>query len=211
MLERECATAGWAAVHVQSRAADRTSYLLRPDLGRRVDADGLEKLQSIKSQHPQPDVVFVVGDGLSALAIHKHAIPLMAEVRRSAPAEWRFGTVVMASQARVAIGDEIGAALGARVVAVLIGERPGLSSPDSLGIYLTYDPKVGRHDAERNCISNVRLEGLSYAVAAKKLVWLAHQALRLQLSGVDLKDESDMVQIADSAVPSLPSSESAGV
>lgn len=210
MLRRECTAAGWAAVHVQSRAADRTSYLLRPDLGRRVDAAGLEQLQAVKSQQ-QPDIVFVIGDGLSALAIHKHAIPLMVEVRRNAPAEWQFGTVVMASQARVAIGDEIGAALGARVVAVLIGERPGLSSPDSLGIYLTYDPKVGRHNAERNCISNVRLEGLSYAAAAKKLVWLAHQALRLQLSGVDLKDESDMVQITDTAVPSLPSSESAGV
>jgi ethanolamine ammonia-lyase small subunit len=211
MLERECATAGWAAVHVQSRAADRTSYLLRPDLGRRVDAAGLEQLQAVKSQQQQPDLVFVIGDGLSALAIHKHAIPLMVEVRRNAPAAWQFGTVVMASQARVAIGDEIGAALGARVVAVLIGERPGLSSPDSLGIYLTYDPKVGRHDAERNCISNVRLEGLSYTVAAKKLVWLAQQAMRLQLSGVDLKDESDRVQIADTALISLPSSESASV
>jgi ethanolamine ammonia-lyase small subunit len=165
----------------------------------------LEKLQAIKLQQPQPDLVFVVGDGLSALAIHKHAIPLMAEVRRIAPVEWQFGTVVMASQARVAIGDEIGEALGARVVAVLIGERPGLSSPDSLGIYLTYDPKVGRHDAERNCISNVRLEGLSYVTAAKKLVWLAQQSMRLQLSGVDLKDESDMVQIADATPLSLPS------
>lgn len=210
MLQRECTAAGWTAVHVQSRAADRTSYLLRPDLGRRVDAAGLEQLQATKSPHP-PDMVFVIGDGLSALAIHKHAISLMAEVRRNAPAAWQFGAVVMASQARVAIGDEIGTALGARVVAVLIGERPGLSSPDSLGIYLTYDPKVGRHDAERNCISNVRLEGLSYVAAAKKLVWLAQQAMRLQLSGVDLKDESDMAQIADTTLLSLPSSESASV
>lgn len=211
MLQRECAAAGWTAVHVQSRAVDRTSYLLRPDLGRRVDAAGLEKLQAVKSQQLQPDMVFVIGDGLSALAIHKHALPLMAEIRRIAPAEWQFGAVVMASQARVAIGDEVGAALGARVVAVLIGERPGLSSPDSLGIYLTYDPKVGRHDAERNCISNVRLEGLSYTIAAKKLVWLAQQATRLQLSGVDLKDESDRVQIADTSLLSLTSSESASV
>ena len=194
MLERECSAAGFFTVHVRSRASDRTSYLLRPDLGRRVDATGMETLQSVKSLHP-PDIVFVIGDGLSALAIHKHAIPLMAEVRRNAPTEWQFGSVVMASQARVAIGDEIGAALGARMVAVLIGERPGLSSPDSLGIYLTYDPKVGRHDAERNCISNVRLEGLSYALAAKKMVWLVQQGMRLQLSGVNLKDESDRVLI----------------
>jgi ethanolamine ammonia-lyase small subunit len=204
MLQRECAATGWTALHVHSRAVDRTSFLLRPDLGRRVDADGWAQLQAIKATQP-PDMVFVIGDGLSALAIHKHAIPLMAEIRRQAPAVWQFGTVVMASQARVAIGDEIGATLGALVVTVLIGERPGLSSPDSLGIYMTYDPKVGRHDAERNCISNVRLEGLSYVSAAKKLVWLAQQAMQLQLSGVDLKDESDSMQIADAGVLSLPS------
>lgn len=203
MLQRECTAAGWSALHVHSRAVDRTSFLLRPDLGRRVDADGWAQLQAIKAAQP-PDMVFVIGDGLSALAIHKHAIPLMAEIRRQAPAAWQFGSVVMSSQARVAIGDEIGAALGARVVVMLIGERPGLSSPDSLGIYMTYDPKIGRHDAERNCISNVRLEGLSYKAAAKKLIWLAQQALQLRLSGVGLKDESDSAQIVDAGVLNLP-------
>ena len=103
--------------------------------------------------------------------------------------------MVIASQARVAIGDEIGQALNANMVAMLIGERPGLSSPDSLGIYLTFNPKVGLSDADRNCISNVRPEGLQYAAAAKKLVWLAKEAMRLEVTGVMLKDESEMQEI----------------
>ena len=111
------------------------------------------------------------------------------------PSNWHTGFVVIASQARVAIGDEIGQALNARMVAMLIGERPGLSSPDSLGIYLTYHPKLGLSDADRNCISNVRPEGLQYAVAAKKLVWLAKEAMRLKVTGVALKDESDVQEI----------------
>lgn len=196
--------AGLQTVHVNSRAADRTVYLLRPDFGRRVDAAGLDALQAVKLSMP-PDLLLVIGDGLSALAVHRHALPLITELRQRAPAGWQFGPVVTASQARVAIGDEIGEALGARMVAILIGERPGLSSPDSLGIYLTYAPRVGRNDAERNCISNVRPEGLSYAAAAKKLLWLANASLRLQQSGVDLKDESDMLQIADSGLLNLPS------
>lgn len=195
--------AGLDTVHVTSRAADRGTYLLRPDLGRRVDEAGLNMLQSIKSQRP-PDLLVVVGDGLSALAIHKHALPLIEEIRRQAPAEWQFGPVVMASQARVAIGDEIGAALGARMVAILIGERPGLSSPDSLGIYLTYEPRVGRHDAERNCISNVRLEGLSYVAAVRKLLWLATASMQMKQSGVGLKDESDRLEISGSTQLQLP-------
>lgn len=195
--------AGLDVVHVTSRAADRGTYLLRPDLGRRVDEAGLALLQTLKPQRP-PDLLLVVGDGLSALAIHKHALPLIEEIRRQAPAGWLFGPVVMASQARVAIGDEIGAALGARMVAILIGERPGLSSPDSLGIYLTYEPCVGRHDAERNCISNVRLEGLSYTTAARKLLWLATTSMQMKQSGVGLKDESDRLEISGNTQLQLP-------
>lgn len=197
--------AGFSTCQVHSRAPDRATYLLRPDLGRRLDDAGLAGLQTIKP--PQSiDLLIVVGDGLSSLAVERHVLPLLEEIRSATPVEWRLGPIAIASQARVAIGDEIGAALGARMVALLIGERPGLSSPDSLGIYLTYDPKVGRQDAERNCISNVRPEGLGYKDAARKLVWLAREALTLKFSGVGLKDESDVAEIADQTAVRLPAS-----
>jgi ethanolamine ammonia-lyase small subunit len=138
------------------------------------------------------DLVFVVGDGLSALAVARHALPFIKEARPLLEAQgWGIGPVVLASQARVALGDEIGAALAARAVAMLIGERPGLSSPDSMGVYLTYAPQVGRLDAERNCISNVRPEGLTPPLAARKLAWMLNRARELGCSGVALKDESD--------------------
>jgi ethanolamine ammonia-lyase small subunit len=145
----------------------------------------------------------VVGDGLSSLAVSRHAQPLLEEIRNALPSDWTVGPVVIASQARVAIADEIGEALGARIVVMLIGERPGLSSPDSLGIYLTHAPKHGCSDADRNCISNVRPDGLSYAAAAKKLIWLAKEAHRLKLSGVALKDESDIQEIGLETTRSL--------
>lgn len=190
--------ADFPTLRVNSRASDRGTYLLRPDLGRRLDAESVALLQTHKPAQPL-DLVLVVGDGLSSLAIQKHALPMLEAIRRVAPQDWHIGPIVVASQARVALGDEVGETLGARLVVILIGERPGLSSPDSLGMYLTYDPHVGRHDAERNCISNVRLEGLSYATAARKLLWLAQEGLRLKLTGVGLKDESDMLEIAPPA------------
>lgn len=119
-------------------------------------------------------------------------MPLLAEIRRQRPPGWSLGPVVVATQARVALGDDIGQRLGAAMVAVLIGERPGLSSPDSLGVYLTRAPKVGRSDAERNCLSNVRAEGLVHAEAARKLWWLAEAARRLGATGVALKDDSGL-------------------
>ena len=195
--------AGFSACQVHSRAPDRASYLLRPDLGRRLDDASLETLQAIKPSSAV-ELQIVVGDGLSSLAVERHVLPLLEEIRLYMPAEWTLAPIVIASQARVAIGDEIGAALGARMVAMLIGERPGLSSPDSLGIYLTYGPKVGRSDAERNCISNVRAEGLDYAAAARKTLWLVNEALRLKLSGVGLKDESDVTEIVADRVLTLP-------
>jgi ethanolamine ammonia-lyase small subunit len=134
--------------------------------------------------------VFVIADGLSALAAAKQSIPLLQAVR-SKLGDWKIGPVVVARQARVALGDEIGELLRTKLVVMLIGERPGLSSPDSLGIYLTYAPKVGCSDAQRNCISNVRPEGLSYAGAAHKLHYLLTHARRLRLTGVGLKDDSD--------------------
>lgn len=198
-LETGIKARGFATVRVHSKAPDRASYLLRPDWGRRLDERSqmaLESIAKLKNSTSEPlDFLIVVGDGLSSLAVARHTEPMLAEIRNYLPSQWKFGPVVIASQARVAIGDEIGQALNAKMVAMLIGERPGLSSPDSLGIYLTYNPKVGLSDADRNCISNVRPEGLQYAAAARKLLWLAKEAARLRVSGVALKDESDMQEI----------------
>lgn len=177
-----------AALRAHSAAADRAQYLRRPDLGRQLDPASRENLAALHAD--ASDVVFVVADGLSARAAQQHAVPLLVETRQRLPG-WRIGPVVVAEQSRVALGDEIGALLRARQVVVLIGERPGLSSPDSLGIYLTHGPRVGRSDAERNCISNVRPEGLPYALAAHKLAYLLGGARRLGRSGVDLKDDSE--------------------
>ncbi len=202
-LEADIKSQGFSTVRVKSMAPDRASYLLRPDWGRRLSEKSLTDLNNM-NQAKLIDFLIVVGDGLSSLAVARHAAPLLAEVRHLLPKDWHTGPVVIASQARVALGDEIGQALGARMVAMLIGERPGLSSPDSLGIYLTYNPKLGLSDADRNCISNVRPEGLQYAAAAKKLVWLAKEAMRLKLSGVALKDESDVQEIAQQGTLELP-------
>jgi ethanolamine ammonia-lyase small subunit len=144
-----------------------------------------------------PDAVFVVADGLSARAVQRHAPPLLERVAgRLRDDGWVVGPVVIVEQGRVAVGDEIGEALGARLVAVMIGERPGLSAPDSLGVYLTWDPRPGRTDAERNCISNVRPEGLPYDVAAHRLAWMMAEARRRRLSGVALKEEAPPLERA---------------
>ncbi|HDR8968272.1 TPA: ethanolamine ammonia-lyase subunit EutC [Burkholderia vietnamiensis] len=192
-LRRELDTAGFATLGVQSAAVDRQHYLRRPDLGRQLSDDGRALLAGYGAMlDDAPDVVFVVGDGLSAFAAAKQALPLLQAVCPRLHADgWRLGPVVVATQARVALGDEIGELLRARAVAMLIGERPGLSSPDSLGVYLTWAPKVGCHDAQRNCISNVRPEGLPHAAAAHKLHYLMTEARRLRLTGVGLKDDSD--------------------
>lgn len=163
---------------VKSAAADRSQYLRRPDLGRRLHQDSRLLLQALK---PESDIVFVVADGLSALAAHRHAPALLQAVREP------LDPVIVVEQGRVAIGDEIGELLGASLAIVLLGERPGLSSPDSLGVYLTWAPRVGRHDAERNCISNIRPEGLSIGAAAELLRLLMTEARARRLSGIALK------------------------
>jgi ethanolamine ammonia-lyase small subunit len=183
------AAAGLANVTVHSAAADRSTYLRRPDLGRRLDDASRERLHGLTGPD-RPDLVFVVADGLSSCAVASHAVPLLLAVIPHLPG-WRLASVVIAEQGRVALGDEVGEILGAGQVVVLIGERPGLSSPDSLGIYLTHAPRVGRTDAERNCISNVRPEGLGYDEAARRLAYLLMMARQLGFSGVNLKDESD--------------------
>lgn len=197
---------GWPVQRVHSAAPDRATYLLRPDLGRRLGDESKEALAAMAEsgeggEGAPCDVLLVVGDGLSSLAVARHARPLISAIRAQADPSWRFGPVVVAEQARVALGDPIGAAFKAKLVAMLIGERPGLSSPDSLGIYLTWAPRTGRSDAQRNCISNVRPEGLGYAEAAHKLLWLAGEALRRQLTGVALKDMSDVPRIAAASAP----------
>jgi ethanolamine ammonia-lyase small subunit len=172
---------------VSSCAPDRQTYLQRPDLGRRLaEADaGLLTPEDY-------EVAFVVADGLSSPAVHAHAVPMLRATFDRIGA-WRVAPIIVACQARVALGDAIGALLGVALVAVLIGERPGLSAPDSLGVYVTWDPRPGRQDSERNCISNIRpATGLSCELAASRLAWLMNAARRQRLTGVRLKDSSSL-------------------
>lgn len=182
-------TLGLDAAEVQSCAEDRRHYLRRPDLGRMLDADSRRLLAG--RAHGACELVLVIGDGLSPTAVNAHATEVIAHLLpRLKQAGIAIGHAVVASGARVALGDEIGEILGARLVAMLIGERPGLSAPDSLGAYLTFGPKLGRSDAERNCVSNIHGSGLSSAEAAFKIAWLIKEALVRKISGVTLKDES---------------------
>jgi ethanolamine ammonia-lyase small subunit len=193
---------GFATTTVESAAPDRPTYLTRPDLGRRLS----DASRSHLTAPTEPaDVALVVGDGLSSAAAHAHAAPLIAALAPRLAAEGlRLANIVLARQARVALGDEIGAALGVRLVIVLIGERPGLSSPDSLGAYLTLAPRIGRTDAERNCVSNIRPEGLGYDDAAHRIAWLVREALRLGATGVALKDDSGLETARLAATPVKP-------
>lgn len=185
---------GRESLLLHSAASDRDLYLQRPDLGRRLDNASAHQLREHAQANPGGvDLAIVVADGLSALAVHRHALPLLARFEEQAKNDgWSMAPVILVEQGRVAIADEIGELLGARMTVMLIGERPGLSSPDSLGLYFTYAPRVGLTDACRNCISNVRLEGLSYGVAAHRLLYLMREASRRQLSGVKLKDEAEV-------------------
>lgn len=193
---------GQTCLAVESQAVARDFYLRRPDKGRTLSEASARALSA--SRAPAVDVALVIADGLSATAVHAHAINFVAALLpRLGALQMSIAPVVVARGARVALGDEIAERLGARAVAVLIGERPGLSSPDSLGVYLTFDPKPGRTDAERNCISNVRTEGLGYDLAAFKLTWLLREAFRRRLTGVALKDECDTLLAADQPPPML--------
>jgi ethanolamine ammonia-lyase small subunit len=185
-LAMALAARGLAADALHSAAADRATYLARPDLGRRLDEASRARLETLARGH---DLVFVLADGLSARAVATHALPLLDRAL-PALAAWRIGPALVVEQGRVAVGDEIGGRLEAALAAVLIGERPGLSAPDSLGVYLTWAPAPGRMDAERNCISNIRPQGLGYAEAAATLVFLLHEARHRRLTGVALKDAS---------------------
>ncbi|MCE6980099.1 ethanolamine ammonia-lyase subunit EutC [Pseudomonas frederiksbergensis] len=193
-LSSQLAERGRESLLLHSAATDRNSYLQRPDLGRKLSDESAQTLRDYALSHPGGvDLAIVVADGLSALAVHRHTLPFLARMEEQTAAEgWSLSPVILVEQGRVAVADEIGELLGAKMVVILIGERPGLSSPDSLGLYFTYNPKVGLTDAYRNCISNVRLEGLSYGMAAHRLLYLMREACRRQLSGVSLKDEAQV-------------------
>ncbi len=189
-IETALAALGLQSCCVDSQAPDRDTYLRRPDLGRRLSAPASQRLAEIA--RATPDLAILVADGLSSSGVAANAVALIAEllpmIRRSG---WSLAPVVLARQGRVALGDDAGEVLGARAVLVLIGERPGLSSPDSLGAYLTFAPRTGRKDGERNCVSNIRTGGLGTAQAAFKIHWLLREAFHRGLTGVSLKDESN--------------------
>jgi ethanolamine ammonia-lyase small subunit len=189
VLAAALGTAGYDCRLAHSACPDRASYLQRPDLGRSLDDASRAVLAS--AAPPACDLALVVADGLSALAIAQNAAPFLAALRpRLEQDHFSMAPLVIVQQGRVAIGDDIGAVMHARAVVVLIGERPGLSSPDSMGLYLTWAPRVGLTDACRNCISNVRPAGLGYPEAADKLHFLLSEARRRGLSGVALKDDT---------------------
>lgn len=187
-------------IRVQSEAQDRAQYLQRPDLGRKLRVEDIKRLKTQAKEEPF-DVAFLICDGLSAIAVEQntasfldHLIPkLMAQ-------HWSVAPIVIAEQGRVALGDDVAEAINAKCVVVLVGERPGLSSPDSLGLYLTWAAKRGCNDAMRNCISNIRPKGLNCSLAAQKAWYLLQESQRLQLSGVDLKENASIESLNDMQV-----------
>ncbi|MEP0072527.1 MAG: ethanolamine ammonia-lyase subunit EutC [Marinomonas sp.] len=196
-----------APLELHSRATDRATYLQRPDYGRLLDEASANKLAKYKAPSSDAyDLAVVVVDGLSSLAIEQNTLPFLKELfhqldKTNSP-NWNIAPICITQQGRVAIGDDICERLNAKCVLVLIGERPGLSSPDSLGLYLTWQGKVGLTDAFRNCISNVRPAGLNYPEAAHKAHYLLTEARNLKLSGVKLKDRSDNDLVQDKSAES---------
>jgi ethanolamine ammonia-lyase small subunit len=183
---------------LQSKAINREMYLQRPDFGRLLHQESINLLKTNNSSIKY-DVAIIIADGLSATAINKHALPviglLINELRRL---NYSIAPITIVEQGRVAIGDETGYYLNAQMSVVLIGERPGLTSPDSMGAYLTFNPKQGLTDERRNCVSNIRPEGLVYEFAAQKILYLIQESLRLKLSGVELKDNSIRYELVKS-------------
>jgi ethanolamine ammonia-lyase small subunit len=187
-LDAELRALGLTTVKLSSRAQGRVQYLARPDLGRQLDDATRDQLTG--TQAPC-DVAIMIGDGLSPVAVRAHAVAVIRLLLpRLAAAGLAVGPAAIATGARVALGDEIGALLGARIIVLLIGERPGLSAPHSLGAYLTFAPRPGLTDADRNCVSNIHAAGITPEEAAFKIAWLVDEALARRLSGVALKDES---------------------
>lgn len=181
---------GREVIYVSSAAPNRSVYLTRPDLGRCLSEESRTMLEELN--YPGADIAIVIGDGLSSKAVHRQAIPLISHLLPYLNLlKLTVSPIVLAEQSRVALGDEVGRLLKAKLVAILIGERPGLSSPDSLGVYMTWAPDTNRLESDRNCISNIRPEGLSHEKAAFKLAWLIENAFAMRQSGIHLKDMSD--------------------
>ncbi|MDG3087886.1 ethanolamine ammonia-lyase subunit EutC [Vibrio hannami] len=201
-----------APIVVNSKARDRMVYLQRPDLGRQLEEMSWENLKAHSLNHDKKyDLAIVIGDGLSSTAIQNHALPVVERLAQKMVSDnnhdWSLAPITIATQARVAIGDDIGECLNAKIVLILIGERPGLTSPDSMGIYMTWSPKRGAKESSRNCISNIRPEGLGYDDASNKAFYLLGESLKLQISGIELKDRSSVSD--DKAVPAIESASTA--
>jgi ethanolamine ammonia-lyase small subunit len=181
--------AGFDFLEIKSTSASRDEYLKNPNSGRKLHEDSVPLLQQEAAAY---DLCFIIADGLSATAVNEHAVEviriLQAKLRKLS---WTIAPVLVAEQARVALSDEAGSLLKAEIVVMLIGERPGLSSPDSMGAYITYHPELGLTDERRNCVSNIRPEGLSYHFAAEKLFYLLTEMKTRKISGVQLKDRQD--------------------
>jgi ethanolamine ammonia-lyase small subunit len=201
-VEAEFKDLGLPTLRIESAATTRDIYLRRPDLGRTLSARSRAALET--EAKTKPDLLIMAGEGLSSMALTANGKAivqaLLVHIKKNG---WTLAPILLASQSRVALADEAGEILGAKVALVLIGERPGLSSPDSLGAYLTWEPKRGRTDAERNCVSNIRKGGLTYDEAAFKIAWLLGQALKFRMTGVALKDESDQAVIGSETVPRI--------
>jgi ethanolamine ammonia-lyase small subunit len=187
-LAEALAALGASSIEVASQAGGRRNYLMRPDLGRRLAPDSAGRLAAMRDAF---DLAVVIADGLSPIAVQRHATPLLASLLAALGDAWRLAPLVIAEQGRVALGDEIAMALGATGVLVLIGERPGLSANDSLGAYLTWGVKTGLTDANRNCVSNIRPEGIGYEEAARQIAYLLGAARKGGYSGVTLKNRAD--------------------
>lgn len=194
ILQEELARIGLESIILHSQAKNREYFLKRPDLGRKLDEQSRNLLQSEKTES---DIALIIADGLSALALQYHAVPLLNSLVPLLE-NLTFDKIKIVEQGRVAISDEIGELCKAKISIILIGERPGLSSPESMGIYLTYKPKIGNTDEKRNCISNIRHQGLTYDVAAFKLNFLIRESFKRKLSGVLLKDESPLNGLQES-------------
>ncbi len=210
-LAHDIADLGLPVVQVHSRATNRAEFLQRPDYGRTLDDDSKARLLSLHKNRvtddeaaSECDVVFILADGLSARAVHENGADMLRQSRHLLDDSWKIGPAVIANQARVALGDEIASRLKAKISIILIGERPGLSSADSLGAYLTWAPKPGCSNAQRNCISNIRPAGFPVGDAARKLVYLMNEARKNSISGVLLKDNYSALHLVDAASSALP-------